>query len=47
MPGDINLELLPQTAQTEAQTNLQRQSRKQATVDLKDRNWKRWSRNEL
>ena len=47
MPGDINLELLSQTAQTEAQTNLQRQTHKQATVDKKDWNWKRWSRNEM
>ena len=44
MRGDINLELL---SQTEAQANLQRQTHKQATVDKKDRNWKRWSRNEL
>ena len=36
MPGDINLELLSQTTQTEAQANLQRQ----ATVDIKDWNWK-------
>ena len=47
MPGDINLELLSQTAQTEAQTNLQRQTHEQATVDIKDRNWKRWSRNDM
>ena len=42
MPGDINLE-----AQTEAQTNLQRQTHEQATLDIKDRNWKRWSRNDM
>ena len=47
MPGDINLELLSQIAQTKAQTNLQRQTHKQARVDIKDRNWKRWSRNEM
>ena len=43
MRGDINLELLSQKAQTKAQTNLH----EQATVDIKDRNWKRWSRNDM